>query len=686
LIITFVVVSLGVGYGVYRWLRIHHPRYVATGIVQVNPPLSTDPLKADLGLNISELVFEQKNNAELLKADHLYSMVLQNQTNGIHDTDWYNSFNNDTSLAKQDLMENLMVMAVPETLQIRVQFSARNPADAEKIVNAVVEERMAEQKSANDKNQEIRLATLNNAKQAYEQQRADLSAELQDLIVRLNISQNGSAALSQVDSQLFDLSHDRLLAQQAVDVATGKLEHLKAEIAAGQDPSSVVLAMDRDPQVLKYSDLLTNLDASILQQTDLGVNNKVLTQLSTERDLYQKKLQDVQESVKQSSTNELLDSARDDVQAAQMVLDGVNKNIAVLDTKNQSLSRDMRDYTTYHNQLLAVEENEKAVQNELDQINQYSNQKDQTNLEWASQAEASDIPIFPKLSVTMTMAIALGLALSLGIAFFRDMMDTTVRSPRDIARVGNMTVLGMIPHEDDDPQARGTRLPLVIFEAPQSMMAEQLRQVRTRLQHAASLDTTRTILITSPSPDDGKSMIAANLASGLALNGRRILLVDANFRRPSVHRMFNLANDVGFSDVLNKLDAFESAVQQTQVPNLYVLPSGLKPTNATELLESQLLTDFIERVLEEFDHVIFDSGPLLFVSETVALAPRVDGVVTVVRARTNSRGLLQRLRDSLKQIKAEHLGVVLNAVRSHGGGYYRSNIRTYYDYQNDRAA
>ena len=286
----------------------------------------------------------------------------------------------------------------------------------------------------------------------------------------------------------------------------------------------------------------------------------------------------------------------------------------------------------------------------------------------------------------MGVSVALGLMLSLGIAFLREMMDTTVRSPRDISRLGNMTVLGMVPHEDDDPQARGTRLPLVIFEAPQSMMAEQLRQVRTRLQHAASLDTTRTLLITSPSPDDGKSTIAANLASGLALNGRRILLVDANFRRPSVHRMFNLANDVGFSDVLNKLDVFETAVQETQVPNLYVLPSGLKPTNATELLESQLLIDFIERALEEFDHVIFDSGPLLFVSETVALAPRVDGVVTVVRARTNSRGLLQRLRDSLRQLKAEHLGVVLNAVRSQGGGYYRSNIRTYYDYQNDRAA
>jgi capsular exopolysaccharide synthesis family protein len=278
-----------------------------------------------------------------------------------------------------------------------------------------------------------------------------------------------------------------------------------------------------------------------------------------------------------------------------------------------------------------------------------------------------------------------GLFLSLGISFIREMMDTTVRSPRDIHRVGQMTLLGMIPHQDDDPQAAGVPLSTVIYSAPTSMMAEQFRQVRTRLQHSASLDTTRSILVTSPGPDDGKSVVAANLGAGLALNGRRILLVDANFRRPELHKIFELPNEVGLGSALNATENFESAIRQTKVPNLDVMTTGPKPANATELLESQLLIDFIERALEEYDHVIFDSGPMLFVSETVALAPRVDGVVTVVRASTNTRGLLQRLRDALRQLKAEHLGVVLNGVRSHGGGYYGRNIKTYYEYQNGHA-
>jgi capsular exopolysaccharide synthesis family protein len=240
----------------------------------------------------------------------------------------------------------------------------------------------------------------------------------------------------------------------------------------------------------------------------------------------------------------------------------------------------------------------------------------------------------------------------------------------------------MIQHEEDDPQVVGVPLPLVIYQAPTSMIAEQFRQVRSRLQHSTSLDSTRTLLVTSPSPADGKSTVACNIAAGLALNGRRILLVDANFRRPELHKVFNVSNDMGFSSVFSSLENLATAAKQTSIPNLDVLPTGAKPANATELLESSLFTDFIDKALLEYDHIIFDSGPLLFVSETVAMAPRVDGVITVVRASANSRGLLQRLRDQLKGLKAEHLGVILNGVRVQGGGYYGRNIKTYYEYSN----
>jgi capsular exopolysaccharide synthesis family protein len=346
------------------------------------------------------------------------------------------------------------------------------------------------------------------------------------------------------------------------------------------------------------------------------------------------------------------------------------------------ISGKVAKYYTLEKQREAATQELERINKQLELLTTGQQVKLEGKVSWARKPELPTAPSFPKLKIILPISLAIGLMLALGIAFLREMTDTTVRSDRDIVRVGQIQLLGMVGDEAQDPQATGARLPLVIFDAPHSITAEQLRQVRTRLQHAASLDTTRSLLVTSPSPGDGKTTIACNLAAGLALNGRRILLVDGNFRRPEIHKVFGLSNEQGFSTVLNGALTFDEAVQETQVPNLAVMTAGAKPINATEMFESQLLVDFIDRALEEFDHVIFDSGPMMVVSESAAMAPRVDGVVTVVRAQNNSRGLLTRMRDTLRALKAEHLGVVLNGVRAQGGGYYGRNIKTFYEYQN----
>lgn len=691
LIIAFLAASAVAGFFINMWLLRYHAKYLASGIVQVSPPINTNVLKSDEDRpDIAILFMEQKNNAQLLKNEALYAEVLSNETSPIRNTAWYRQFAS-PALAEQDLKDNLVVTPSVETSQIVVEFAAHDPTDGKKIIQSIVDQRIADEVRDNAEYQQQRSAQLTAMQQSLEAQRAELADDLHDKEMRLNISDFGGAGrLNVKEAAMADLVKSKMDAELKFTEAQEVYQELQNQIANNQDPPYVLEALNHDPEVLRYRELVENYDTEMVGMGfKLGNENDEVNRAKAEKDVFSQRLAKAENDVRLASRAQLLDEARHDVDGSKMALDRYNQEIASLDSEISDLNKDLGDYHSEKDRLDGTNGINKKLQDvndKLEEIAQFTHQKDQTILAWKAYPDAMDIPSFPKLSVTMTLSVLAGLCLSLGFAFARELMDTTVRSPRDITRIGNMTVLGMVPHEDDDPQAQGTRLPLVIFEAPQSMIAEQLRQVRTRLQHAASLDTTRTILITSPSPDDGKSTIAANLAAGLALNGRRILLVDANFRRPSLHRVFSIANDVGFGDVLNKLDAFESAVQETQVPNLYVLPSGVKPGNATELLESQLLIDFIERALEEFDHVIFDSGPLLLVSETAALAPRVDGVVTVVRARTNSRGLLQRMRDSLRQIKAEHLGVVLNAVRSQGGGYYRSNMRTFYDYQNGHAA
>jgi capsular exopolysaccharide synthesis family protein len=691
LILLMLLVSSAGGYGANYWLNKYHPRYTAVGKVLVLGTVEDTAeglLRESNTLDINTLPMEVRLHTSMLKDPLLITKVLQNPNTEVHTLPWFKRFATIQD-AKQDLADELEVSSSADSRLIDVSMTDSDPNSCKVIVQTIVDQYIKDQQ---DKNRD-RQYSLN---QDLEEQRTTegdkirlLDGDISDLQADLNTAgvTGTMNKISLQDEELEDLRRQYGTATQDYQTAAEQYKELISQIDT--DPDQVAMIeeeVDRDPQIMQLRELQNNIDMSVAQDSGGGnmlSDSPTVQAMQKRKTMIDQKLANAEAQTRARYRNEIVEAMKQKVDGLSGELDTLKNGIAKIKTETTDTTEHMEQLLQKQAERQMDQAKLDKIEDQLDQIATYNAKHDVAGVEWAAQPELPDIPSFPKLGVTMTAAITLGLMIALGIAFLRELLDTSIRSPRDITRVGALNLLGMVPHEDDDPQSAGARLPVVIFEAPHSMMAEQLRQVRTRLQHSSSLDTSRSILITSPSPGDGKTTIACNLASGLALNGRRILLVDANFRRPELHRVFNLPNEQGFSDVLNDMELFEHAVQETQVPNLFVLPSGAKPTNATELVESQLLVDFIERALEEFDHVIFDSGPLLFVSETVGLAPRVDGVITVVRARINTRGVLSRMRDMLKQIKAEHLGVVLNAVRAQGGGYYGRNIRTYYEYQNN---
>jgi capsular exopolysaccharide synthesis family protein len=685
LIIVLLVISAIGGYAINAYLSRYYSRYTATGLIQIQPPNSFSMIMENkpATLDTATLSVDQKTQAAMLKHEALLMKVLKDREE-IRQTDWYKSFNSNVVKAKEDLLDNLRVDPIQDTRLVAVSMTYSKPDDCRKIVEEIVSQHLQDQQAASQNRVLERTQLLNNLKQRYQFKLRDLTQDLRDKAIKLSIDGMGTPGrlstkeveLSDYLKKQFEMSSNAAEAKAAYDTAV-------AQVDGGTEIPRIQEQIDRDQEIQALKQQLMSIDMAISQQvTSLGAEHRAVQSLKKQKEVTEQKLDNTLSRVRAKETAGYIEMLRGAKESAEVALKGITDQI------NQS-KQDLGDLTYQMSQYLTAKDEEKAthelleqVSRQLDNMSQVENQKAASGIEWAIRPETPDTPSFPKLPITMAVAIMAGLALSLGIAFLRELMDTSVRSPRDIDRVGELNLLGIVGHEDDDPQVAGAPLPLVIFQAPHSMLSEQYRQLRSRLQHSTSLDSTRSILVTSPSPGDGKTTVATNLAAGLALNGRRILLVDANFRRPELHRVFSVANETGFSTALSSLEAFPAAVCQTQVPNLDVMPSGPRPPNGTELLESQLLTDFIERALEEYDHVIFDSGPLLFVSESMALAPRVDGVVSVVRARSNSRGLLQRMRDSLRQARAEHVGVVLNAVRSQAGGYYNRNIKTYYAYSN----
>jgi capsular exopolysaccharide synthesis family protein len=688
LIIVLLILSGIAGEGAYRLLMKYFRSYTAIGYVQVNPQMNPDIMVGGyVNQDVNALAMDQRTQAALLRTDALFLEVLSDRNADIQKTAWAQSFrdasgNLDIYKAKEDLEDDFRADAVPEQKLIAVSMSDADPKSARTIVMDIVNRHLDDQIQQSSLKQQDQVRMLKNLEQTYIRQRDDDRRKRDDRAAQLSLDGMGvSGRLSTRDIELQNLLREASELAHNRDEAAGDLKAATAQVNEGAELPLVQEAISRDTYVTDLQRALMQTDMSLAAVSSQGQNSRQFRSIQSQHDDLQKKLEDAIASVRAKKTAAVLEQLRQQKETTQSQYDAIEERVKAAKEDLGQLTNAMSEYLTAKDDEETVRELLQHVSEKLDKLQQVGGQ-DISTVQWAKQPPTPDIPSFPKRPWTIAAAMVAGLLLALGIAFARELLDTSVRSPRDIARVGQLNLLGIIPHEDDDPQAAGAPLPMVIFQAPHSMLAEQLRQVRSRLAHATSLDSTRSIMITSPSPQDGKTIVACNLAAGLALNGRRILLVDANFRRPELHKIFNLPGNAGFADALQSPETFAQAVCQTEVPNLDVLPAGTRPSNATELVESQLLIDFIERALEEYDHVIFDTGPFVFASESVALAPRVDGVITVVRARQSSRGLLQRMRDDLRKSKAEHLGVVLNAVRAQAGGYYNRNIKTYYAYQN----
>jgi protein-tyrosine kinase len=216
---------------------------------------------------------------------------------------------------------------------------------------------------------------------------------------------------------------------------------------------------------------------------------------------------------------------------------------------------------------------------------------------------------------------------------------------------------------------------LITLDDPKSPISEQYRTIRTNIQFSFIDETMRSLMITSSSPSEGKSTTAANLAIVFAQQGKKVLLIDADLRKPTVHYTFRLNNYTGLTSVLTRSSSLLSACQETNVENLYVLTSGPIPPNPAELLSSKMMDNCLQELYETFDLIIFDTPPVLAVTDAQILANKCDGTILVVASGKTEIDAAVKAKELLTAANAKLLGVVLNQRKLREGHYY------YYEYK-----
>jgi capsular exopolysaccharide synthesis family protein len=310
-------------------------------------------------------------------------------------------------------------------------------------------------------------------------------------------------------------------------------------------------------------------------------------------------------------------------------------------------------------------------------------------------------PIPRKTTRNATLSIILGLALGFGIALIREFMDNTIRSEEDITNFLGLPIMGMVPEIvnnngnkiSDNPNRSKTfsskqinnsgndsdrRTKLISHMNLRDPITETYRSMRTNLEFSWLDKPVQCMMLTSPTPGDGKSITLANLGISFAEIGRRTLIVDTDLRKPVQHKIFGTEKKPGLTDYLVGDVSLEQVVYDVGVENLKVIPVGKNPPNPAEILSSKKFQEFIESQKEKFDMILFDTPPVISVTDPVLMSRKVDGVLFVVKFAKTDRQVAASAIESLKKSRANILGAVLNSTQFHRGyGYYR-----YYSYYN----
>lgn len=576
------------------------------------------------------------------------------------------------------LRSNLTVVPVKDSRLVTIGYRDADPRRARQILSTLVGVYV-------DRNIDVVLDSTNVAAEWLRKQVDKLKNELEDSELALYEYRNSnrilSISLEDQSSMLRQEIQQLSAARTAVQVRHAQLSARAQELAK----------LDVSGEKLDLS------SAELLRDSALQVIRSSLANAVAARDSLR--------GQGKAERHPLLASAQARVDAAQQALAAevrhlrlaAAREVAVVEHEVSSLST---LYEQAQQRALALgrmeidyrrlERNKKNTEKLYSLVMERSKESDLTrmmrfnNIRTIDPPTVPTRPISPRVPLNMALGIAGGLALGLFAAFARELFDQSVKSPADIEQELGMTFLGLIPRFSVGAKSspygatrkRGRRIvaeaqspELIVHDDPSCAASEAARSIRTNLSFMSPDKPHRTFLVTSAGPSEGKTTIACCLATAMAQAGHSVVLVDADLRRPRVHRIFDHTNDRGVTTSLLEKTPLAEVIRETRVPDLSVLLSGPACPNPAENLQSDRFSQLLAELGEMFDRVVIDSPPIGPVTDAVILSTRVDATVMVIRAMVSARETVKHARRTIRDVRGNLVGAVLNAASVGRRGY-----------------
>ena len=568
--------------------------------------------------------------------------------------------------AYQKLRYHLQVDEVRNTDLLQISVFDTNPQEAADIANKIVE---VYQDTRVDEEKEImnRAVTTMNEQVTQQQKRVDdARAEMDRIRDEEHIVDLNPEGIEDTQAPVNDVVRKQEIevndAEAKVAMLSSKLDQI--EKVKGDELMRMLPTLDIPDVTLQK--ILSDYQEAVAQEalllnSGLGENHPKVKAQRAAQEVYTRQLEQQVSGVR-SALEKNLKSAQATRDQLRQRLDEINSK--QLASKNLS-AKYTRAKNTYVKEKLLLDGVRNRAQSQAMEL---AMPRFAVSVKQA--AERPDFPSRPRVTLNLMLGTLVGLVVGLGLAFFIEYLDTSVKTMEDVENLLGVPVLAIIPKN----------VRLLHKELGDTPDAEAYRILRTNIEFNRKSPEANTVSLVSGGPGEGKSTTLANLAFICAQGGYSTLIVDADLRRPVQHELFDVSNRIGLTNYLTAETPLDQVIVSTGVENLAILPSGVLPSDAVGILNSQRMSDLITELKLRYDILLFDSPPMLGVSDASVLASEVDQTIIVVQHRRFPRAMLTRVKQAIVGVGGTVLGVVLNNVDlKHDQNYsYYTNYYGYY--------
>jgi len=589
--------------------------------------------------------------------------------------EWGRKYNGGAPLKTDDtiqwLKQRMSLSPERNTKLIDIRVSSEDKDEASQLANAIAQAYADYRLDQWRTNTMVGIHALEDEYTSDETRIQMLQSNVDHLRFVLKIADldpNSSAPSSTITEEQLKQYHDMMIQRWSEYIKSKSAldELLSTETHSPEKLRDALATINPDNAL---SDLLGKLKSTeqqfVTMTNDVGLSNPDVIRVQS---LITKLNQQIDERVQG-----VLTAMTTQVDASKALYDSLTNQVATAITKDQdeavrgqpywSAKRDLQNRIDLHKLLQAKITNER-VNMEIPK---------NAMVTVVDQAQPGKSPDRPNKTLNIILGVVIGLLVGIGLAFFIEYLDTSVKTIDDVERALQAPVLGVIPQN----------VGYLIEEGAESQHAEAYRVLRTNLLFSRKDDKLNTLVVVSAGAGEGKSTTAVNLATVFAQSGQRVLLVDSDLRRPTLHKLLRVTNNLGLTNYLLKQNTLEEVIQRTSLTTLDVMVSGRLPSSSMNILGSGPMKEMIGELKQRYDFIFFDSPPIMGVSDAAVLASEVDMVVQVIQYRRYPQPMNVRAKQLIEKVGGNLIGIVLNNInmsQDESYYYYSGYYHGYYYY------